>query len=463
MKKRNIKIRTIYDSEKDDMDNHMRTGGSVRGANRIRIRTVLGDKFDYGEKVKEKNNYVYYVSGQGYEKKEIEEIEQIQNCPKEKSKIIEEKEIIDNYQYHETKNLKKKKMNDATTYHERLCTPFEKTTLKKYSSYTNEPKVKTYKTVVKDITDRCYDLPKKATYSSYTTNLPKYGKKNIYPSKVFETYVQPYKKNSILMRNKTPSAILARMNEINHNKFTIDKNKRREQFNMTYSCIQNVNKAPYQKQHPVEEAYYGDPSRIPMPQSRGMHVNKTVKYNKKLQGIPLPKKGCNTYRSQNNVLISPSGYESKYIEQSYYSRRIIRNKSYSGMEQNCGISSGNIKGFKDFRQQGTKNLGGGGKKVTKKITKKTYISNNSIANALKFPGKGTRVGGSGPVINRKALADKLMYKKYEQKFVNIDKSNKENYSVENLSFQFQNGVGNAKNNFSGVSSSLHGRQVMSNC
>ena len=130
---------------KDSRDSHYGMRSSLRGSGRVRKRTILGEKFDYGEKVKEKRNYIMYVSGQGQEKQEIQEIEEIPPPQKPKEKIIEEKEIIDNYQYHETKNLSNKKSKHSTTYHERLSTPFERTTIRRYESYTSEPRTSGYK------------------------------------------------------------------------------------------------------------------------------------------------------------------------------------------------------------------------------------------------------------------------------------------------------------------------------
>ena len=132
---------------KNTNDWHYSLHTSLRGSGKIRKRTILGEKFDYGEKLKEKKNYIYYVSGQGQEKKEIEEIEQILPGKKSNEKIVEEKQIIDNYQYHESKNFKRKPNKYSTTYHERLSTPFERTKVRKYSSYTSEPKFAGYKTI----------------------------------------------------------------------------------------------------------------------------------------------------------------------------------------------------------------------------------------------------------------------------------------------------------------------------
>ena len=104
-----VKSKITYESKPGEAGTtHYTMRNSLRGSGRIRKRIVLGEKFDYGKKEKEKENYVLFVAGQGQEKKEIEEMEQITGQMKKNEKIVEEKEIIDNYQYHETKDIKKK-------------------------------------------------------------------------------------------------------------------------------------------------------------------------------------------------------------------------------------------------------------------------------------------------------------------------------------------------------------------
>ena len=72
-----VKKQPMRDTFPLDIANHNYLIGSNKPSGRIRRRTILGEKFDYGEKIKEKQNYVYYVAGQGQEKKEIEEIEEL--------------------------------------------------------------------------------------------------------------------------------------------------------------------------------------------------------------------------------------------------------------------------------------------------------------------------------------------------------------------------------------------------
>ena len=202
--RKTVKTKVIYDSSKvEPAGSHYGTRGSLRGSGRIRKRIILGDKFDYGEKAKEKKNYVLYVSGQGQEKKEIEEMEQLAGKTKKNEKIVEEKEIIDNYQYHETKDIKKKHRKDTLTHHERLCSPFERTKIKKYTSYTSEPLQSGYKII------KTTDLVNKKDYSrnykpykplknerSYNSKTQNHRKTKIEDSKVYETYKPPSKINN---------------------------------------------------------------------------------------------------------------------------------------------------------------------------------------------------------------------------------------------------------------------------
>lgn len=113
-----VKKKTVFDTASIDTSSQSYKKGSIQASGRIRRRTILGEKFDYGEKIKEKDNYVLYIAGQGQEKKEIEEIEELPQGEK-KERIVEQKQIIDNYQYHETKEIKNPKRISIVT-HQRL-------------------------------------------------------------------------------------------------------------------------------------------------------------------------------------------------------------------------------------------------------------------------------------------------------------------------------------------------------
>ena len=195
------------------------TGSSQKGLRRssrgslIWKKTVLGEKFEYAEKLKEKKNYVLYVAGEGHEKKQIEEIEQLPLPEPPKEKIVEVKQIIDNYGYHESKNIKKQDPRRlSVTHHARLSTPFERTTLKKFSGYTSEPKARYTSTSVNNTridTDKSNTIKQ---YNSFTTKQQK--NKNIIPAKLYETYkpvkTEYTKVNKTIKTESKPNKVITR-------------------------------------------------------------------------------------------------------------------------------------------------------------------------------------------------------------------------------------------------------------
>ena len=195
------------------------TGSSQKGLRRssrgslIWKKTVLGEKFEYAEKLKEKKNYVLYVAGEGHEKKQIEEIEQLPLPEPPKEKIVEVKQIIDNYGYHESKNIKKQDPRRlSVTHHARLSTPFERTTLKKFSGYTSEPKARYTSTSVNNTridTDKSNTIKQ---YNSFTTKQQK--NKNIIPTKLYETYkpvkAEYTKVNKTIKTESKPNKVITR-------------------------------------------------------------------------------------------------------------------------------------------------------------------------------------------------------------------------------------------------------------
>ena len=125
------------------------------------------DQYSYAGKVKEKSNYMYYVSGIGYVTKE--EADEANKAKKEnrvyqsksksvpkpiirnervtitiQSKRAEKKggKLVDNYEYYESKDIKKQD-RDTIVIHRRLGEPFYQnitTESKKFSSYTSGPR-----------------------------------------------------------------------------------------------------------------------------------------------------------------------------------------------------------------------------------------------------------------------------------------------------------------------------------
>ena len=178
---------------------------SLRGSGRIRKKKLMGNKFEFADKLKEKRNYILYVSGMGHETKEIEEIEDLP-LPPPKEEIIEERQIIDNYQYHETKNIKKKNPRRLSiTHHERLSIPFERTTLKRYSSYTTQPQPKSYtktKSVKTTRFGKTTDEENANPFISLTLKQEKSS--SVKPSNLYETY-KPIKNYSFGKNTKALS------------------------------------------------------------------------------------------------------------------------------------------------------------------------------------------------------------------------------------------------------------------
>ena len=114
------------------------------------------EKYTFAGTVKEKDNYLYYVSGVGYVNKEGEPIkkERAVSQPKpiikdereeikiETKRIEEQGELVDNYNYKESKYTKNKD-KDSIVIHRRLGDPFYQnivTERKRFSSYTPRPR-----------------------------------------------------------------------------------------------------------------------------------------------------------------------------------------------------------------------------------------------------------------------------------------------------------------------------------
>ena len=144
--------------------------GAVKGVRSYSTSSQQKDQYSYAGKVKEKNNYMYYVSGIGYVTKE--EADEANRAKKEtkvyqsnysksksvpkpiirnerttitiQSKRVEKKggKLVDNYEYYESKDIKNKD-RDTIVIHRRLGDPFYQnitTESRKFSSYTSGPR-----------------------------------------------------------------------------------------------------------------------------------------------------------------------------------------------------------------------------------------------------------------------------------------------------------------------------------
>ena len=223
-----VKKSTVYNSSTIDHSIPSYTKGSLQSSSRVRRRTILGEKFDYGEKIKEKENYVLYVAGQGQEKKEIEEIEELPSNGDKNERIVEQKQIIDNYQYHETKEIKKKHSRNSQTQHKRLCDPFERIKYKKYSSYTSEPRKGGYKVI------RTTNIVDKNDYSMDYLHTNKNNLKKNLSSLTVKTQRSPYSRRVDNYSNMSNSSSTNESNKDSNrgtNLITINNRSRRPMSN----------------------------------------------------------------------------------------------------------------------------------------------------------------------------------------------------------------------------------------
>ena len=429
-----VKTKVIYDSSTmEPSDSHFTNAGSLRSSGRIRRRIVLGEKFDYGEKAKEKQNYIFYISGQGQEKKEIEEMEEIYGGEKKKEKIVEEKQLIDNYQYHETKDIRNKNPKNSQTYHERLCSPFERTRIRKYSLYTSEPKKSEFKVI------KTTDLVNK---NDYSRNLKPHNKFNFYNlynsntaeikrddsnSRVYETYKQPSRNKSIdTMTYRAPPR--SKMTTTKVRNISLNGSQRKPEFNgqegISHLQVNYTNTKTRQINVPQKEISYeihndlpeyrsykqlslnNTKIKIPMPVNRIKYGSQLIGEKQLFEGPKIQYIGSELPRSRNSrskpnsrtrrtqKLIKetkgyiPFGGHGTRVGNSELERKIQRptprlskgnlNLSYVSQISRNDVGKENIQVNRTFAQ----------------------FSNNQNYQSFKknpkiFPGKGIRVGGSG--------------------------------------------------------------------
>jgi hypothetical protein len=412
-------------------DSHFTNGGSLRSSSRIRRRIVLGEKFDYGEKAKEKQNYIFYISGQGQEKTEIEEMEEIYGGAKKKEKIVEEKQLIDNYQYHETKDIRNKNPKNSQTYHERLCSPFERTKIKKYSLYTSEPKKSEFKVI------KTTDLVNKNDYSRNLKPHNKYNFYNMYNSntteikrddtnsRVYETYQQPSRNKSIdtMIYRAPPRSKMtitkARNISLNNSqrKLKVNGQNSIEHLQVNYTKTRQINvpqkEISYEIQNDSPEyrsykqlSLNNTKTKVPMAVNRINYGNKLIGEKQlfegpKIQyiGSELPKSRISRSRPNSRMrrpqklIKEKKGYipfwgHGVRVGNSQLERKIPRpgNLNLSYVSQ---ISINNVRNINDV----------GKENIQVNRTFAQFSNNQNYKNFKKnpkiFPGKGIRVGGSG--------------------------------------------------------------------
>ena len=208
-------------------------------------------KFEFAEKVREKNNYIYYVSGVGYVKKNEEnknekKVTKPKNPPpkpKERTSIkIQQtknisdmrKELLDNYQYHETKDLRKEAKQSVVT-HRRLCEPVYTTiqkNSKKYSSHTEQPINKSYQRKEYEIIETRNPVQETTKNNNININYRIDRTKR-------ENQTQIQNRYNINDANKISSKSVKHYNNINENKRQNSFTKRDDQNNTKNNYVYN--------------------------------------------------------------------------------------------------------------------------------------------------------------------------------------------------------------------------------
>ena len=409
-----VKKQPMRDTFPLDIANHNYLIGSNKPSGRIRRRTILGEKFDYGEKIKEKQNYVYYVAGQGQEKKEIEEIEELPTNGDKKERIVEEKEIIDNYQYHETKDIKKKHARNSQTQHKRLCDPFERLKIKKYSSYTSEPRKGGYKII------RTTNLVDKNDYSrDYLHNT---NKNNIHLNSLT---VQPQRRQnanrvesySNLSNSSSTNDSIKGVNRINN----INKKNNDRRPNSNGVRITNFSKYERKKVNGIEkiENYrinYEKKKQDLLPQKA---IN--YKYNEDNSNtIPRPKYSNNT---SNRMTINTSKYSNTNYRQHSSTNRAQSNHSIkldSKTSQEKSLYEGpkyQLIG-KDLPEGKSRprTVTSSRNRSTQRRVQETSVEKKGY---IPFGGKGTKVGGAPVTIPRPSNNRNKIPKPTEERYSSI--------------------------------------------
>ena len=389
-----VKKKSIYDSSSIDPSNKSYLKAANQASSRIRRRTILGEKFDYGEKIKEKQNYVLYVAGQGQEKKEIEEIEELGTNIDKKERIVEQKQIIDNYQYHETKEIKKKHSRNSQTQHKRLCDPFERTMVKKYSSYTSEPKKSGYKIIrttnIVDKNDYSRDYlhsnnkNNKIYLNSWTTqphrrqdgpriesnsNLSNSSSNN-------DTYkVSNGSTNATQMNNKNRRQMSNGGRISNYSQYERKKVNGREKVE-SYTINHEKNRPNLLPQSTIKHTLEKDSSTIPKPQNYKYNRIKidTSKYNY-----------TSNPRKNSSKIVSQTNHEIKCESQSRGEQSLYEGPKYQLIGKDIPKDKP--------RPQTVSRSKNRSNKVRKQSQKKSNISSNEKKGYIPFGGKGYRVGG----------------------------------------------------------------------
>ena len=379
---------------------------------------------------------------------------------KKEEKIVEEKEIIDNYQYHETKDIRKFHKKDSQTHHQRLCSPFERTKLRKYASYTTEPGESGFRIIKKkdlvNKNDYSKDNLKYNKYNPLTQNVPKIIDENINPN-VYETYKSTtnynasteshkipttYKNTSfgqktsiisnskikekvnghknvshISMNYKNPNEIYSPQQVINYNfqEQTIKNNPSFSNVSLERLKIESQTKLEKSLIEGPKYQYKAKNKPKIIKTHRTRSVQRTRQITKSSKGY-IPFGGHGTRVGQGSLgdqIPKPIPNSITTQEENISTQRCEKKTTVTNVSQtinthisnrNTSKSNSNIKSLNDFKQRRVQ-----GNNSSSNLSKITKFNNKA-----KFPGKGTIVGSSSLSEMGLSADFNSQYSNYEQ-------------------------------------------------
>lgn len=320
------------------------------------------DKFSYAGKLKEKQNYLYYVSGIGFVDKDGKQVKQdnkpketkvIKNPPKPTRPIgprititIQNKrperkggELVENYEYHETKNFGDHN-RESIVVHRRLGDPFYQSIYgKRSSTYTPGIRGKSNYTLEKEESKTVTDYSKiktktvttdyriKKTSENRTIDTSKYAKgssnyqKNQYQNKTYNTTKSTQTNKTNQSNNTSQSGYNKGTSNYNSSSYqrtiNVEERKRnivpKTQFEKTLTETNaRRNAAPVQKKYIPSTKKYQEKSEDSYSRKNNNQNQPKNQYN-----ANLSKKVFDTEKYKRKV--EPSKYQQK-TEETYKSK-----------------------------------------------------------------------------------------------------------------------------------------------
>ena len=334
----------------------------------------------------------------------------------------------------ETKDIRKKNPKNSQTHHERLCSPFERTKIKKYSSYTSEPKKTGFKVI------KTTDLVNKNDYSRNLKPHNKYSFYNMYNSnttelkrdesnsRVFETYKPSSRNKSIdtmtYRAPPRPKMTTSKVRNISMNysqkNLQVNGHKSTDHFQVNYTKTrqnnvpQNAINYEIQNDLPVNRSYKQIPlknkkTKVPMPVKRIKYGSQLKAEKQLFEGPKVQLIGSERPRTSNSrngsysrpprpqqIMKQKKGYipfgghgmkvGHAQLEDKIPKPKPRLSKGTFNLDNLSQISRNNMGNISDIGKENVQV----NRSYVQFTNTHTFKKNPKI-----FPGKGIRVGGSG--------------------------------------------------------------------